>query len=137
MSNISDGCTDDTFGSLIDIVEYKYFRSVDEKNLEAVLECFNEDAVFTIMTSQTVYHGRDSEIKKMFENLFDNFHKTTHKHFHHVVDHETHRISSQFTVDFVDKEGGEFSYTNCNFWYLEGGLFQRVYVYMSDENVLV
>lgn len=126
-----------TDGYLIDITEHKYFRSVDEKNLEAVLDCFNEDAVFTIQTSQTVHVGRDDGIKKMFENLFANFKKTTHKHFRHALDPENNRIASQFTVDFWGLEGEEFAYTNCNFWYLKNGKFQDVYVYMSSENVLV
>jgi ketosteroid isomerase-like protein len=126
-----------TYGYLIDIVEYRYFRSVDEKNLQAVLDCFNEDAVLTEVTSQTVHRGRDEGIKKMFENLFENFKATTHKHFHHVVDPENGRVASQFTVDFWGLKGEEFAYTNCDFWYLENGKFQDVYVYMSDENVLV
>lgn len=127
-----------SYGYLIDIAEHQYFRSVDEKNLQAVLDCFNEDAVFTIQTSQTVHNGRDSGIKKMFENLFDNFSATTHKHFHWIVDPDNARIASQFTVDFWDENGKQLSsYTNCNYWYLKNGKFQDVFVYMSDQNVLV
>lgn len=125
------------YGYLVEIAEHRYFRSVDEKNLQAVLDCFNEDAVFTIMTSQTVHRGRDDGIKKMFENLFANFKRTTHKHFRHVIDPDNGRIASQFTVDFWGLGGEEFAYTNCNFWYLKDGKFQEVCVYMSDENVLV
>lgn len=125
-----------TYGYLIDMVEYRYFRAVDEKNMDEVLDCFNDDAVFTIQTSQTVHNGREG-IRTMFENLFSNFEMTTHKHFHHVADPENNRVASQFVVDFLDPDGKRFSYTNCNFWYLEGEKFQRVFVYMSDENVLV
>lgn len=129
--------SDITYGYLVDMVEHQYFRNVDEKNLTAVLNCFNKDAVFTIQSSGTVHEGRDTGIKTMFENLFENYEATMHRHFHHIADPPNSRIASQFTVDFWEHDGSEYFYTNCNFWYLEDGKFQEVYVYMSDENVLV
>jgi len=126
-----------TYGYLVDMVEHQYFRNVDEKNLDGVLDCFNKDAVFTIQSSGTVHEGRDDGIKEMFENLFDNYDRTIHRHFHHIADPPNSRIASQFTVDFWEPGEDTYYYTNCNFWYLEDGKFQEVYVYMSDENVLV
>ena len=49
----------------------RYFGSVDKKNLQAVLDCFNEDAVFTIQSHLTVHKGRDAGIREMFVKLFE------------------------------------------------------------------
>jgi len=60
-----------------------------------------------------------------------------HIHFTHVADPANNRIASQFTVELTDTEGNEVTLTNCNFFYLEGLRFRRVFVYMSDGvNVL-
>jgi len=129
---------DVTYGSLIDMVEHQYFASVDKLDLDAVLDCFNEDAVFTIQSAQAVHSGRDAEIRAMFEELFANYKtRMRHIHFHHVVDPENNRIASQFEVELTDGDGAEMLLTNANFFYLENGKFSRVFVYMSGGvNVL-
>jgi hypothetical protein len=53
-----------------DMVVSKYFGRVDHKDLGAVLRTFAPGAVFTIQSAFTTYEGRDTGIKKMFENLF-------------------------------------------------------------------
>lgn len=122
-----------------DMVERRYFAKVDAKDLEGVLECFREDAVFTIQSSFTVHEGRDSGIRQMFENLFGAYERRiVHRDFSHVVDEEGNRCSARFEVELVDGEGNETRLSNCNFFYLdEDGKFERVYVWMSGENVLV
>ncbi|MEH7383452.1 nuclear transport factor 2 family protein [Bacillus sp. JJ1533] len=121
-------------------VEEKYFGNVDGRNLEAILENFREDAVFTIQSAHSVHKGRDTEIRQMYLDLFKNYEpKMIHKDFRHVVDVENNRIASQFNVELIPTEGGpEIFLTNCNFFYLdENGKFKEVYVYMSDgQNVL-
>src|SRR3712207_9111958 len=42
----------------VDMVEHAYFANVDRKDMDAVLDCFREDAVFT------THEGRDSGIRK-------------------------------------------------------------------------
>jgi hypothetical protein len=49
-----------TAGYLIDMVEY-YFAAVDRNDLDAVLSCFNEDAVVTIQSAQAVHPGYMSD----------------------------------------------------------------------------
>lgn len=123
----------------VDMVESKYFANVDRKDMEAVLDCFAEDAVFTIQSAFTTHEGRDAGIRQMFENLFETYsQKIVHRDFKHVVDVDNNRCAAQFEVELTDGEGAETYLSNCNFFYLdENGKFERVFVYMSGENVLV
>lgn len=124
----------------VDAVENGYFANVDRKDMNAVLDCFAEDAVFTIQSHFTVHEGRDTGIRKMFENLFATYEpKILHKDFEHVVDEEQNRCSAKFNVELVEKENGkEVTFSNCNFFFFdEDGKFERVFVWFSGENVLV
>lgn len=126
-----------TYGYLVDLVE-RYFNFVDAYDLDGVLSCFTEDAVATVQSARSVHEGRDTNVRKMYEDLFENY-KThmRHIHFRHIADPENGRIASQFTVELTDNEGNDVQLTNANFFYLENGKFNRVYVYMSDGvNVL-
>jgi uncharacterized protein (TIGR02246 family) len=125
-----------TYGYLVNLVE-RYFSCVDDNDLEGVLDCFTEDAVFTIQSAHSTHRGPD-ELRAMYVDLFATYKpRMRHIHFTHVVDPANARISSQFTVELTDTEGNEVTLTNCNFFYLEGLKFHRVFVYMSDgENVL-
>ena len=124
----------------VEMVEEKYFGNVDARNIEGVLECFREDATFTIQTAHSIHRGRDNAIREMYVNLFKNYEpKMIHKDFHHVIDEENNRCSSQFNVELIETNGNqEILLTNCNFFYFdENGKFSDVYVYMSDgQNVL-
>jgi ketosteroid isomerase-like protein len=126
-----------TYGYLVNLVE-RYFSCVDNNDLDGVLDCFTEDAVLTIRSAHSTHSGRDTELRRMYEELFATYKpRMRHIHFTHVADPANARISSQFTVELTDTGGNEVTLTNCNFFYLEGLRFHRVFVYMSDgENVL-
>jgi ketosteroid isomerase-like protein len=121
----------------VDMIEKLYFANVDAKNLTATLDCFCEDAVFTIQSSFTVHKGRDTGIKKMFESFFQNFKTGVHKDFVHIIDPENDRCAVQFNVELVAPDGKVTRLSNANVHYFENGKFKRVYVYMSGDNVLV
>jgi ketosteroid isomerase-like protein len=121
----------------VQMVEEKYFANVDRKDLAATLDCFCEDAVFTIQSAFTTHEGRDRGVKRMFETFFENYTSGAHKDFRHVVDVEHERCASQFNVELVTADGAQTKLSNCNFFYFENGKFKRVFVYMSGENVLV
>ncbi len=121
---------------LIDIVTKHYFDGVDAKRLDTVLSCFNADAVLTEVTSNTVHTGRDHGIAAMFRKLFADFEAIWHGNFVHVADPETRAICSQFTVLITPNGGSELRYENCNRFYLKNGRFERVFVYMSGDNLL-
>lgn len=116
----------------IEMVENRYFANVDRKNIEGVLECFHPDAVFTIQSAFSTHEGRDTGIRKMFENLFEKYSEVLHKDFSHMVDLEGGCCASRFDVENISaQDGAESHLSNCNFFYLEGDRFKRVYVYMS------
>lgn len=120
---------------LVTLAEQRYFTNVDRKNLDAVLGCFAEDAVFAIQSSFTVYRGRDGEIRGMFERLFG-YRRVLHTDFETIADAETQAVSSRFRVELEDTDGKLVELHNVNHWYARNGLFQRVYVWMSGANVL-
>lgn len=120
----------------IDIVTKRYFDGVDNKRLGQVLDCFTPDSLLAEVTSGTVHRGRDSAIRAMFEKLFADFRDIWHGNFIHVADPQTNAICSQFTVLITPEDGTELRYENCNRFYLKGGKFHRVYVYMSGDNLL-
>lgn len=128
-----------TAEQLVDIVVNRYFAKVDAKDLAGTLSCFNPDIHFTIQSSFTDYYGRDDAekgIKGMFERLSSSYKTIWHGNFSHIVDVPNQSIASQFNVRLVDDAGHETNLSNCNFFYLKNGLFQRVFVYMSGDNVL-
>ena len=126
-----------TAGYLIDMVEY-YFAAVDRNDLDAVLSCFHEDAIVTIQSAHAPHEGRDTGIRDMYLELFQNYRKhMRHVHFRHVTDPDNNRVASQFSVELTDNDDNDIRLTNANFFYLEGGKFRRVFIYMSDGvNVL-
>ncbi|MHA3794376.1 nuclear transport factor 2 family protein [Sphingomonas sp. YL-JM2C] len=120
----------------VDIVTKRYFDGVDNKNMDQVLDCFHDDAVLTEVTSSTVHNGK-AAIKAMFVRLFTDFDDIWHGNFVLTADPQTNAICSQFTV-LITPAGSdtELRYENCNRFYLKGDRFQRVYVYMSGDNLL-
>lgn len=121
-------------GDLIDLVE-RYFRAVDGKDLQATLACLSEDVVFTIQTFGVAYRGRDSEVRQMFERLFERYDGIWHGDFDHVVD-PPGRIASRFEVRNSSATGQVWRKSNCNFFRLRGIVFDQVQVYMSGDNSL-
>lgn len=121
---------------LIDLATQRYFGNVDAKNLDAVLDCFHDEALFTIQTDHTTHSG-SGEIRRMFKDFFEGFEEIVHKDFTCTVDAENGRICAVFNVDLKDHEGNVTSMQNTNFWRVRGDKFQEVYVYMSGANLLV
>ena len=121
---------------IIDLVEKLYFRSVDTKNLDQVLNCFAEDASLTVKTAGVTYRGRDAEIRSMFENVMKDIASIYHGDFCHVIDVENQRIASQFLVKNGYDDGTHEEKRNCNFFEIQNGIFSSVSVYMTGENTL-
>ncbi|MCG8505227.1 MAG: nuclear transport factor 2 family protein [Sphingomonadales bacterium] len=121
---------------LIDLATQKYFGNVDAKNLDAVLDCFHDEALFTVQTAHTVHAGK-AEIRRMFEDFFSAYEVIVHKDFTCTVDEKNGRITAVFNVVLKDAEGNETLMQNTNFWRVREEKFQEVYVYMSGANVLV
>ena len=112
-----------------------YFAAVDRMDLDATLACFTPDARFTIATYNTLYQGRDSGIKAMFERLFTRYASVWHGDFDHVVQ-ASDRIASRFRVENLGFDRQTIVKHNCNFFRLHGDLLDEVFVYMSGDNSL-
>ncbi|MEO6623632.1 MAG: nuclear transport factor 2 family protein [Burkholderiaceae bacterium] len=130
---MSAGSTDRR-ARLVQLAE-TYFAAVDRMDLGATLACFSPEARFTIATFGTVYRGRETEIRSMFERLNGRYAQVWHGAFDHVVE-APHRIASRFRVENTTFEGQLLVKNNCNFFGLRGDLFAEVFVYMSGDNSL-
>ncbi len=125
-----------TADQLVELVEQRYFRNVDSKNIDPVLECFAEDAVLSVQTAGVTHRGRDGEIREMFEGFMGDIKTIYHGDMTHVVDVENQQIASQFVARNDYDDGRHVEMRNCNFFEVEGGVFKRVTIYMSGENPL-
>lgn len=121
---------------LIRLAMQQYFANVDAKRLTETLDCFHDEALFTVQTSFTRHAGK-SEIKRMFEDFFATYREIVHKDFVCTVDAKNGRISASFEAVLTDHDGKVTRLLNTNFWRVRDGKFQEVYVYMSGANVLV
>jgi len=120
---------------LLELATQKYFANVDKKNMPGVLDCCHEDVAFTIQTDNLTHDGHTG-VRKMFDNLFNNFEEIWHGDFELAADVEAQTVCARFNVYLKDAQGNETRLRNCNFWYVEDGKFRRVFVFMSGENVL-
>jgi ketosteroid isomerase-like protein len=120
---------------LVDLALNKYFGNVDAKNLDAVLDCFHDNAMITVQTAFAVHDGKDN-IKRMFVDFMGAWETIIHRDFTCTVDETNGRITACFTAELVDSEGNTTLLYNTNFWRIRGDKFQEVYIYMSGENPL-
>lgn len=123
-----------TASELVELVE-RYFAAVDQMDLEATLACFDPDAIFTVATYDTVYRGRDTGIRGMFERLNSRYSRVWHGSFDHVI-HPPNRVACQFRVENILLDGSLRIKNNCNFFSVRGTRFDAVQVYMSGDNSL-
>ena len=121
---------------LIDLALNRYFASVDAKNLEAVLDCFHDEALFTVQTEFTRHAGKGA-IRRMFIDFMGAYETIVHKDFTCTVDEVNGRIAASFEAVLTSADGSSVSFFNTNFWRIRDGKFQEVYVYFSGQNVLV
>lgn len=121
---------------LIELATRSYFCSVDAKNMDGALACFNDEALFCVQTAFTLHAGK-AAIKRMFEDFFGAYASIVHKNFICTVDELNGRITASFEAVLTGHDGKITQLFNTNFWRIRDGKFQEVYVYFSGENVLV
>ncbi len=120
--------------ALVALVE-RYFTAVDRKDLAGTLACLAPEVTFTIATYETVYSGRDTEVRGMFERLFARYAAVWHGDFRYVVESPT-LVACQFQVRNQAADGQKWTKSNANFFRVRDGLFGDVQVYMSGDNSL-
>ena len=121
---------------LVDLALNKYFAHVDAKNLDAVLDCFHDNAMITVQSAFTTHVGKE-EIKRMFVDFMESYKTIIHRDFTCTVDQKNGRIAACFTAELEDHDGGKVLLENTNFWRIRDDKFQEVYIYMSGANPLV
>lgn len=121
---------------LIDLAINKYFANVDKKDLDAVLECFHDNAMITIQTAFASHVGVEN-IKRMFIDFMGAYDTIVHRDFTCTVDEANGRITASFIAELTTANGNKTVLENTNFWRVRGDKFQEVYIYMSGENPLV
>ncbi len=121
---------------LIDLALNKYFANVDKKDLDAVLDCFHDNAMMTVRTSFTTHAGKDN-IKRTFTDFVSAFDVIIHRDFTCTVDEDNGRITASFVAELHDADGNKTYLENTNFWRIRDDKFQEIYIYMSGSNVLV
>lgn len=119
----------------IDKVE-AYFAALDERRLDDMLSYFQHDAIFTIQSAFIICEGRDAGIREMFSGFLDTYESILHTDFEHIVDPQSQSISSRFRVELDNRDGSHETKQSVNHWYFSDDLFQRVYVWISGDNVL-
>lgn len=125
-----------TRDALIELATKKYFGSVDRKDMDGTLACFNDEALFCVQTAFTRHAGKD-EIRRMFTDFFESYETILHHQFTCTVDEKNGRIAASFEAVLTGADGEVTRFNNTNFWRIRAGRFQEVYVYFSGANVLV
>jgi ketosteroid isomerase-like protein len=125
-----------TRAGLIELAIQKYFANVDAKDMEAVLDCFHDEALFCVQTAFTRHAGK-AQLRRMFEDFFGAWAQIVHKDFVCTVDEKNGRITASFEAVLTGRDGRKVTFFNTNFWRIREGKFQEVYVYFSGESVLV
>ena len=110
---------------LIGLATQDYFSKVDAKDMEAVLACFNDEALFCVQTSFTRHAGK-AEIRRMFEDFFSAWATIVHKDFTCTVDEKNGRIAASFEAVLTAVDGSVTRLNNTNFWRVRDGRFQEV-----------
>ena len=124
-----------TRDELVDLAINRYFGNVDKKALDAVLDCFHDNAMITVQTAFAVHAGKEN-IRRMFVDFMGAWKTIIHRDFTCTVDEKNGRITACFTAELEDEDGNWTTLHNTNFWRIRGDKFQEVYIYMSGENPL-
>ena len=89
---------------LIELALIKYFGKVDAKDLDAVLDCFHDNAMITVQTAFTIHEGKEN-IKRMFIDFMGAYKTIIHKDFTCTVDENNGRIVASFIAEMENEDG--------------------------------
>lgn len=121
---------------LMELALEKYFARVDAKDLDAVMDCFNDSAMLTVQNVFVVHDNKDA-IRRMFVDFMGSYDTIIHRDFVCTIDEKNGRVVASFIAELIDADGNTTLLHNTNFWRIRGDRFQEVYVYMSGENPLI
>ena len=113
----------------------KYFRGVDDEDIDILLATLTPDCVFSVETHGVRLVGHEA-IKGMFDRLWANHQWVRHDEFTWAEDTSGDVIAVRFRVTNKLHNGDLVYKSNCNFFTVQDGLFSEVRVYMTGENTL-
>ncbi|QKX55935.1 uncharacterized protein TRUGW13939_03034 [Talaromyces rugulosus] len=113
-----------------------YFKTVDERNIDALLSLFAPNATVTVQTGNITYSGV-SEIRNMFTAFVNNSKTLSHEVKNIVVDPVSRQIVTEQTYSGELMDGTQNDMYNCNIFNVdEDGKFTRIIIWMSGANPL-
>ena len=86
---------------LVNLAINKYFANVDKKELDAVLDCFHDNAIITIQTAFMTHAGKEN-IKRMFIDFMGAYDTIIHRDFTCTVDETNGRITASFFAELTE-----------------------------------
>jgi uncharacterized protein (TIGR02246 family) len=113
-----------------------YFKAVDAKDVDAILEHFADDATLTVQTDQAVFEGAE-EIRRMFTDFCGNSVSIFHEIKNLVVEPEAGKVATEQSYIGELSDGTKNDMHNCNFFDIDAdGKFSRVIIWMAGTNPL-
>ena len=125
-------------------IEQTYFGNVQTGNIDAVIECFTEQAKVVIRhgdNPQKLFSMRPSEnetpLPDFYQHLCSNY-AAWFGDFQHFVDSEAARAASHFTVrlspypDGLYADAGPQELLNGNFFEFDNGLISHMIIYYAN-----
>lgn len=113
-----------------------YFKAVDAKDVDAILEHFADDAILTVQTDQAVFEGAE-EIRRMFTDFCGNSVSIFHEIKNIVVEPEAGKVATEQSYIGELSDGTKNDMHNCNFFDIDAdGKFSRVIIWMAGTNPL-
>ena len=113
-----------------------YFKAVDAKDVDAILDHFAEDATLTVQTDHAVFSGAE-EIRRMFTDFCGGSVSIFHEIKNIVIEPEAGKVATEqsYIGELVD--GTRNDMHNCNFFDVDAeGKFTRVIIWMAGTNPL-
>ena len=89
---------------LIALATGAYFGNVDAKNIDAAMDCFNDEALFCIQSAFTRHAGK-AAIRRMLEDFTGAYATIVHKDFTCTVDEKNGRITASFEAVLTGHDG--------------------------------
>lgn len=133
----------------IRLVEQKYFGNVMKGDIEAILECFTEDAHIRIRHGDaperefSLKSGGDGpSAREFYQHLCSNF-SSHFGGFKHFIDVESGRSAATFLVTLTPRpdspyaSDGPQTLHNCNFFEYRSGRIADMIIYYSNPSANV
>ena len=124
-----------TAEELIECIE-AYFASTDNFDVAATLRTMTPDCTLEYLSADIKHQGRDTGIRKYFEDRAQALASAWHGNFSHSVDTDQGRVATRFNVRRVENEGAMVERDNINLFQFEGRLISEICVWRGSPQEL-